>query len=229
MLPAELSFNRFTPTTGTRRALALVRAMAAKSAGAPRLLLLHGPPGVGKTHLLRAVLQEAQRKRPTASLIYATGAEVIDRLVAAFKKGGSATDTLAWKSAEIIALDDLHGLAGLELMQREIARLLQNAAGAGSRVVCASGGSLGELMPLVARLRESPGFALTTLQPANEGDIRRILLRMVGPEGVRPRKRALMVMAESASGDVRRAVGALHRYGFARSLPVTKASRHRCG
>ena len=165
MLPAELSFNRFTPTTGTRRALALVRAMAAKSAGALRLLLLHGPPGVGKTHLLRAVLQAAQRKRPTASLIYATGAEVIDRLVAAFKKGGKRNQHARLEECRDHRTRRPSWAGGPRADAAEIARLLQNAAGAGSRVVCGSGGSLGELMPLVARLRESPGFALTHSSP----------------------------------------------------------------
>ena len=49
----DLTFDRFTPTPGVRRALALGVALAEETGNAPRLLLLHGPPGVGKTHLLQ--------------------------------------------------------------------------------------------------------------------------------------------------------------------------------
>ena len=218
MASLDLSFEQFTPTKSTRQPLTLARAMAAGHAAAPRVLFLHGPAGVGKTHVLQATLRQALRERPSVRLARSAGLEVVEGLVEAFKQGHDVASHLRWEGAELIALDDLHVLARMPMMQRELARLLQEAVEAGSRVICAAGGPRSDLRVFLAALRRLPGFSLATLQGATDHDLRRILARIACREGVRPGGRALRAMVTPSAGDVRRAMGALARYRFGRSL-----------
>jgi chromosomal replication initiation ATPase DnaA len=208
MQAVEPGFDSFTPTAGTRRALALAYAMATRSVGAPRLLFLRGLAGVGKTHILRAVVAHSIRLRPSAIMIRVTAAEVVERLVATVRHSRIGLDSVGWEDADVVALDDLHTLAGCPLTQREIARLFRLALAAGTRVLCAAGG-LTTLRTLVAAVRNEPGFVLATLEPANDRELRRVLVRIAQRDGLQPDPRVLTAAAISADGDTRRAVGAL--------------------
>jgi chromosomal replication initiator protein len=213
MLAAEPRFDSFTPTNGTRRAFVLAQAMATRTVGAPRLLFLRGPVGVGKTHVLRAVAAHFIRLRPNAIVIRVTAAEVVEQLVAAARHSRIGLGSVGWEGAEVIALDDLHTLARCPVTQREIARLLRLAVAAGTLVLCAAGG-LAPLRTLVAALREEPGFVLATLAPAGDRELRRVLVGIAQRDGLRPERRVLAAVATSAKGDTRRAVGALTSYLF---------------
>ena len=218
MAPTDLRFDSFTSTAATRKALALARATAAGGVGAPRLLFLQGAAGAGKTHLLRAIVGQVRHERPGLRLVQATGKEMVEDLVAALRQGHGGGDPLEWQGAALIALDDLHVLADLEMVQREVARWLRGVVEAGTRVVCAAGCPLSDLGILVAALRNLRGFAFARVKRASDRDLRQILARTAGAEGVRPDGRTLSALAASAGGDVRRALGALARHRFARSL-----------
>ena len=56
----------FTPTTASAQALRLANALA--DSPSPRLLLLCGPPGVGKSALLRATVLRFRKRRPAAAI-----------------------------------------------------------------------------------------------------------------------------------------------------------------
>ena len=84
-LRPDRTFDRFTLTRGSREALELAKAMAAGSARAPRLLLLYGAPGVGKTHLLQAILHQARVRQPRGSFTHTNAAELVLELMSALR------------------------------------------------------------------------------------------------------------------------------------------------
>lgn len=178
------------------------------------MLFLRGPAGVGKTQLLRAVVAHAIRPRPNALAIRVTAAEVVERLIPAARHDRIGLASLGFEGAEIVALDDLHTLAGCPVTQGEIARLLGLTVASGTRVLCAAGGPIAPLRTLVAALRKEPGFVLATLAPADDRELRRVLLEVARRDGLRPRPQVLGAVAASAHRDARRAIGALTSYLF---------------
>src|SRR5436190_5142436 len=122
--PMQSSFADFVPTRGSRLALASVRALVDRGAGG-RLVLLHGPPGVGKSHLLRAArLQHGETSRDLA---------VADLIREVLTDGSVRTDE------RLLTVDDLHVLAGMPRSQLELGRRLEERVRAGVRVLAAAG------------------------------------------------------------------------------------------
>jgi chromosomal replication initiator protein len=181
--------------------------------------LLCGPAGVGKTHLLRAIQQHVASDSRRGRTVHFTADEVVEQLLAAARTRESGLPSIGWDSADLIILDDLHTLAGRQMTQKEVARLVGLALVAGSRVVCAIGAPVARLGPFLAALRKTPGSALAILGRAGDGELRRILADITAQGDRRLRRRVVAALTDSAGGDVRRAVGALTSYRFRASLP----------
>src|SRR5581483_5479515 len=131
------TFSTFVPGPGNRTALSAARSFARGGPDAPRLLLLHAPSGLGRSHLLRAIHAELVR-RPDAEVLFFTGdqfrrhsreASLRDRREAFLKKCRSAT---------VFLFDDLHLLSGREDAQLALADVLGSLAERGARAALTS-------------------------------------------------------------------------------------------
>ncbi len=120
----DLTFDRFTPTPGVRRALALGVALAEETADAPRLLLLHGPSGVGKTHLLQAIINlrvARVARQPRRSLIQFEANHLVAEWVVGLKGDRGAELPRRLPGAHFVAMRPARGRAlrqVLEVMAR---------------------------------------------------------------------------------------------------------------
>ncbi|HZE97788.1 MAG TPA: DnaA/Hda family protein [Planctomycetota bacterium] len=130
--PRSPSFATFVAGPGSRTALAAARGFVRGGAGAPRILLIHAPSGMGRTHLLRAIHAELSR-RPDAGALFFTGeqfrrhsreAHLRDRREAFLKK---------CRSAPVFLFDDLHLLSSRDDAQAALADVLGALAGRGAR------------------------------------------------------------------------------------------------
>src|SRR5262245_38981879 len=86
-LPSDNTFDTFVVTSGTRKAFEFSRALARPSAKAPQSLLLYGPPGIGKTHLLNSILQSCVGN---AALMRLAALDLVERLVTAMRGAPTA-------------------------------------------------------------------------------------------------------------------------------------------
>jgi chromosomal replication initiator protein len=87
-------------------------------------LFLHGPSGVGKTHLLHAVWHELDACGLLVACLPA--AELVAALVTAYGTGGHATFWRDLSPVRALLLDDVHSLAGQAEVQE---RLMDGLAG----------------------------------------------------------------------------------------------------
>jgi chromosomal replication initiation ATPase DnaA len=193
--PPDLTFDCFTPTRGVRRALALGMALAEETPDAPRLLLLHGPPGVGKTHLLRAIINLRMARQPRRSLILFEASHLVQQWVADLKGDPEAARHRRLEWTGLVAIDDPHALAGKPVTQREVARTLEGTVTHGGRVACAMGGSPAEILDVMARA-----------------------------EHLTLRRETLAAIADRCEGDVRRGQGERARCPFDQSHPLARGS-----
>jgi chromosomal replication initiator protein len=209
----DSTFDRFVATTGSRKALDLARAFAARRTAAPRLLFLYGPPGVGKSHLLHSILHVAASGQPH-SVAHTTARELVDDLVATPRSNSASPSGPRVAAFATLAIDDLHFLAGKPATQRESGRLLKEILSSGVRVACAATCEIEDVDALAGMLQELPEARKVALARPTENDLRRIVAALAEQQALRLTAQTIATIAGRSYGDARRAIGALNRQRF---------------
>jgi chromosomal replication initiator protein len=174
-------------------------------------LVLHGPVGTGKTHLLEGIYAGLRRAVPDARPCYITAEEFTTRFVQAsrFEKHGQFRKQ--FRECYALLLDDLHFLATKPGTQREFIHTLDALVADGLQVVVTTDCHprlAEELMPeLVDRLL---GGAIWSLQPPDDSTRLEILRKKAtGGHPVIPDS-VLKFLAKNLPGNVRELEGAIN-------------------
>jgi chromosomal replication initiator protein len=147
-LDERATFERFAVDDSNRVAYAAARHVFVKEAPA-EVIYIHGPSGVGKTHLLHAVGNQWKTLFGDGGCAYMTYHNITSGCAdAAFKNGGLHALHKELLAREVVLIDDIHLLVGAVRTQIEILNLVNASLASGKRLVIA-----GELAP--AKLAEA--------------------------------------------------------------------------
>ncbi len=83
-------------------------------------LFIHGNSGLGKTHLLYAIMNHLKRNSPELKIVYKKCEEFISELVAAINSNQTYLFKEKYRSADVLLIDDIQSIAGKEATQEEI-------------------------------------------------------------------------------------------------------------
>ena len=83
-------------------------------------LFIHGNSGLGKTHLLYAIMHHLRKNNPELKIIYKKCEEFISELVAAINSNQTYLFKEKYRSADVLLIDDIQSIAGKEATQEEI-------------------------------------------------------------------------------------------------------------
>lgn len=133
-------------------------------------LLFCGPPGVGKTHLLRAVVREYRQRHPRASAVYLSAEQFTIGFLDALRGSGMPSFRHKCRGAQLLAIDDLQFFPGKRRTIEELLHTIDSMVADGRQLVLASDRGLSDLRALgpelVSRLAggltceiEHPDFA----------------------------------------------------------------------
>ena len=171
-------------------------------------LVLHGPVGTGKTHLLEGIYAGLRKKHPDLRPTFITAEEFTTRFVQSCRFDKQAQFRRLFRDCPALLLDDLHFLATKPGSQKEFVQTLDAVVAAGGQVVVTTDCHprlADDLMPeLVDRLL---GGAVWPLQPPDDATRLDILRAKAGtaiPEGV------LKYLARNLKGNVRELEGAVN-------------------
>jgi len=116
-------------------------------AGSSRTLFIHGPCGLGKTHLLHGVAQRFRERLPGATVRFTSGEAFMNDFVAAIRAagaqgrsgpGGVAKFRSAYRRADLLCIDDVHFLAAKQATQEELLHTFDEIERGGARVLLVS-------------------------------------------------------------------------------------------
>ena len=207
------TFGRFVIGPGNRFAHAAALAVAESPGEAYNPLFLHGPPGLGKTHLLGAIADYLRDRHPSLNVHHTTAERFTTEFVAALRTEGPERFKQRYRALDALLIDDVQILEGKPRTEEEFVHTFNALFAAGKQIVLSSDRPPGSLARLEERLRDRFAWGLTV--PIEPPDLRTriaLLWRFAGAAVDQlPDPEALRDIAARAPGNVRLLEGALTR------------------
>ncbi len=155
-------------TVGNQLALRAVDAVLDEPGRRYNPLLLHGPPGSGKSHTAHAIGNAMLHSGARDSVACLSARVFVEELVAAMQEGGVERWRHRYRSADVFILDDIQHLEGKERTQDELFHLFNHLMNRGGQIVLTSDRAPRELIGLADRLRSRFEGGLVVALPARE-------------------------------------------------------------
>jgi chromosomal replication initiator protein len=212
-LNPNYTFERFVIGPGNRLAHAAALAVAEAPSEAYNPLFLHGPPGLGKTHLLAAIANYLSTNAPGLSVRYSTAESFTNEFVNALRCAGAEAFKARYRDIDVLLIDDVQFLEGKPHTEEEFFHTFNALYESGSQLVLSADRIPSELSTLASRLRDRFEWGLTVaVEPPNLATRLTVLRRLVREAGVEIADAgALSELANRIDANVRQLHGALTR------------------
>jgi chromosomal replication initiator protein len=213
LLNPNYTFDRFVIGPGNRLAHGAALAVAEAPSEAYNPLFLHGPPGLGKTHLLGAIANYLNANAPALSVRYTTAESFTNEFVIALKSAGADAFKARYRDLDVLLIDDVQFLEGKPATEEEFFHTFNALYESGSQLVLSADRIPSELSTLASRLRDRFEWGLTVpMEPPNLTTRLTVLRRLVEEAGVEiADSGALSELAQRIDANVRQLHGALTR------------------
>jgi chromosomal replication initiator protein len=224
-LNPKYTFEQFVIGGGNRFAHAAALAVAEMPAQAYNPLFLHGPPGLGKTHLLHAIGNFVSRYGAGLRVRYATVERFTSAFVEAVRGDRMGAFKDSYRQVDVVLIDDVQFLASKERTREEFFHTFNSLLDSGRQLVMTSDRCPEDLADLELRLTERFRSGLVVeLEPPSLEVRRAILEKRARLDGVTVSMEVLNEIARHVSTSVRALEGALIRvvaYASLRGEPLT--------
>ncbi len=109
--------------------------MAVAQPGGYSPLLVHGPTGTGKSHLLEGIYAAFRKSRPRAAAVYLSAEQFTSYFLQALHKSGMASFRGKYRDLELLVIDDLQFLANKKATIGELQHTIDTLLRAGRQLV----------------------------------------------------------------------------------------------
>jgi chromosomal replication initiator protein len=209
-LNPKYTFQQFVIGDGNRFAHAAALAVAELPGQAYNPLFIHGPPGLGKTHLLHAIGNYVEQYGSGLRVRYATIEEFTRGFVDAVRGKDTSGFKDGYRKADLVLIDDVQFLAPGVATREEFFHTFNALVGSGRQLVLTSDRDPAELPGLEARLAERFRSGLVVpLDPPGIEVRRAILEKRARLDGVGLEPEVLDEIAIHVDSSVRALEGAL--------------------
>ena len=164
----DYTFDTFIVGSSNKFAHAAALAVATHDARNYNPLFIHGDSGLGKTHLLFAIMNEVKSRKPDALVIYVKGEQFTNELIAAIGHQSTPEFREKYRKADYLLVDDIQFIAGRDSTQEEFFHTFNTLYESGKQIVLTSDRPPKEIKTLEDRLRTRFEMGLMAdIQPAD--------------------------------------------------------------
>ena len=230
----KYSFNNFVVGDSNRMAFSAAQAVADAPGQAYNPLFLYSGVGLGKTHLLHAIGQEAARNGST--VLYVSSEQFTNDFISAIRNRSTEEFRQRYRSVQVLLIDDVQFMSGKEQTQEGFFHTFNDLHTAGYQIVLTSDRPPKALALLEDRLRSRFEWGLIAdIQPPDLETRMAILgskadqLKTITPK-TDIAESVLELIAKRVQKNVRELEGSLNRvvaYSQLMSVPITLESTSR--
>jgi len=175
-------------------------------------LFIHGPTGLGKTHLMHAIAHSVYAANPQARIAYISSETFTSDFIQALQTGSVASFRRRYRELDLLLIDDIHFLAGKESTQDEFFHTFNELHNNHKQVVLTSDRPASEIAKLQERLvsRFQWGMVCSIQAPGLETRIA-ILRKKAAARGLDLQPEIAEFIASRIARNVRNLEGAVTR------------------
>ena len=176
-------------------------------------LFIHGPSGVGKTHLVNAIGNGllATNNRP-GSVACVPAQMFVDELIGALQEGAVDRWRSRYRNASALLLDDVQFVAGKERTQEELFHVFNALYAEGKQLVIVSDRPPRELTGLEDRLRSRfEGGLVVNMQSPDRALRERLYAKFLNDLGVDVPAEIISYLSDREASSVRAMIGTANR------------------
>ena len=175
-------------------------------------LFIHGPTGLGKTHLMHAIAHSVYAANPQARIAYISSETFTNDFIQALQAGNVASFRRRYRELDLLLIDDIHFLAGKESTQDEFFHTFNELHNNHKQVVLTSDRPASEIAKLQERLvsRFQWGMVCSIQAPGLETRIA-ILRKKAAARGLDLQPEIAEFIASRIARNVRNLEGAVTR------------------
>lgn len=150
----DYTFDTFIVGRSNEFAYAACTSVAKEPGSTYNPLFIHGPSGLGKTHLMTAISNEIKRRNPNINIIYVTGENFANELINAIQqKKDTSQFHEKYRNADVLLIDDVQFIAGKESTQEEFFHTFNELHKEGKQIVLTSDRPPKDIKTLEDRIR----------------------------------------------------------------------------
>ena len=189
-------------------------------------LFIHGNSGLGKTHLLYAIMHHLRKNNPELKIIYKKCEEFISELVAAINSNQTYLFKEKYRSADVLLIDDIQSIAGKEATQEEIFNTFTILYECEKQIVVTSDRPPKEIKPLTDRLHTRFEMGLIAdVQPPSIELRSAIILKKAKALGIEIPENLVYYIAERLVSNIRQIEGVITKLYAMRTFSGTAITK----
>lgn len=219
----KYKFQNFVVGSGNQLAFAASKLVSEKPGEHYNPLFLYGPAGVGKTHLMWAIISGITSKNSNLNTLYVTSEDFISSFISTVSKGGTFTDK--YRRVDVLLIDDIQFIAGKERTQEEFFHTFNALHQANKQIVICSDRPPKSIATLEDRLRSRFEWGMVAdIQPPDLETRAAILTNKAASKNIELDVEIANFIATSIESNIRELEGALNRvvaFSQLQGLPIT--------
>lgn len=188
-------------------------------------LFIHGESGLGKTHLLYAIMRRIKEKDPSMVIKYVKSEDFTNKLIESIANHTTAEFRSTFRNVNVLMVDDVQFIAGKESTQEEFFHTFNELYEDGKQIILASDRPPSAMKTLETRLKTRFEWGIIAdIQPPNLELRVAIMKNKAEKKGIDISYEILNYLAENLTSNVRQLEGAINRIcaqSFLTNTPIT--------